>query len=571
MIYKIKTFIIRQLSAPITRKVLKIAAFIVLAVVCVQIIWPGDRGRPFLYVAGVPVGGATTEQIAEKLDGVKSNARFEIKMGEKSVSELFINAGITLNNTDTAKNTTYYPLWQRLVPFSILGNAIHHPILAVSYDSQNIKEHSKDWSTEAYIAAINSSITFDKSEPVLVEAKDGRAYQPEIIEKALYKLPVAVKPKTIVLKGDSVKPVRTDKDIKQLLDKTKDAVWTTLKLKVNNKEVTVPQETIASWIEFSESNDKKILSFAINKAELQKYLEPLQKEVYIAPGTTMIGSVDGLPGQRVEGSKGRGLNVDETVKAIISRLEKPSKETLDLVVTELEPTVKYANTYTKTSKGLTALLAAIGKSKGDFAITVQEVGGLNRYGSYNGTKKYHPASTYKLFVAYSILKRIDSGNMKWSSYYLNGYTVRQCFDAMIIQSDNACAEKFGVDIGWSTINSEIKAIGINNTNMLAGYKSSQTNDQVLFLNKLLYSNIVSDNSKNIMIDAMKKQVYRKGIPAGTQTTVADKVGFLDGLLHDTAVVYSAHGTYLVSIFSDGNSWSSIADAARQIEAYLAGT
>lgn len=569
MIQKIRTFLGHQLTVPTTRLAIKIFGLFLVAIVAAQLLWPAERARPFLVVSGVSVGGATTEQVASKLDTVKQSAQFELKLGDKLYKESFINSGITLDNVATAQNTTYYPTWQRLIPFSIVGNGIHHPKLAIIFDNQNIEQHAKDWSADAYVAPTNATIAITDAEPTLVEAKDGKEYKPQDIAAALKKLPVTLAAQQTDVKGDAVKPVRTDKDIKKIVGQTKDAIWTPLVLKVNNKEVTVPAATVASWIGFSESQDKKSLSFAIKNDVLQKYLEPLQKEVYVAPGVTTVGAVDGVPNQRIEGSKGKGLNVEETTKAIVARLENPTKDPLALVITELQPTIKYANTYTKTSKGLTALLASIGKAKGNYAITVQEIGGLQRYGSYNGTKKYHPASTYKLFVAYSVLKRIDAGTLKWSSNYLNGYTVRQCFDAMIVQSDNACAEKFGTSIGWATINNEIKAIGINNTNMLAGYKLSHTNDQVLFLNKLLYSDIVSDSSKNIMLDAMKRQVYRRGIPAGVKTTVADKVGFLDGLLHDTAIVYSSHGTYLLSIYTDGSSWSKIADAARQIEAYLA--
>jgi beta-lactamase class A len=64
---------------------------------------------------------------------------------------------------------------------------------------------------------------------------------------------------------------------------------------------------------------------------------------------------------------------------------------------------------------------------------------------------------------------------------------------------------------------------------------------------------------------MKANVYRKGIPAGVQGTVADKVGFMNGLLHDAAIVYSPKGTYVIAVMTDGSSWATIADLARQID------
>ena len=47
--------------------------------------------------------------------------------------------------------------------------------------------------------------------------------------------------------------------------------------------------------------------------------------------------------------------------------------------------------------------------------------------------------------------------------------------------------------------------------------------------------------------------------------MADKVGFLDGLLHDAAIVYSPSGTYVLVIMTDGSSWAEIAALTRKIE------
>jgi len=65
---------------------------------------------------------------------------------------------------------------------------------------------------------------------------------------------------------------------------------------------------------------------------------------------------------------------------------------------------------------------------------------------------------------------------------------------------------------------------------------------------------------------MKRNVYRQGIPAGTSATVADKVGFLNALVHDAAIVYSSKGTYVLTIMTDGSSWANVAELTRKIEA-----
>jgi hypothetical protein len=65
---------------------------------------------------------------------------------------------------------------------------------------------------------------------------------------------------------------------------------------------------------------------------------------------------------------------------------------------------------------------------------------------------------------------------------------------------------------------------------------------------------------------MKGNVYRQGIPSGIPNArVADKVGFLDALLHDASIVYSPKGTYVLIILTNNASWGNIAELAKEIE------
>lgn len=140
---------------------------------------------------------------------------------------------------------------------------------------------------------------------------------------------------------------------------------------------------------------------------------------------------------------------------------------------------------------------------------------------------------------------------------------------MIVNSDNACSEAFGERIGWQTIQNELRAIGLPTTVLVSGGGfRSDTNEQVSFLNRLLNANIVSDASKDKLLAVMKRQVYRLGVPSGVDVPVADKVGFLEGLLHDTAIVYGKEGTYLIAIYTDNSTWGAIADITNQVSAYL---
>ncbi|HSW92146.1 MAG TPA: serine hydrolase, partial [Candidatus Saccharimonadales bacterium] len=91
------------------------------------------------------------------------------------------------------------------------------------------------------------------------------------------------------------------------------------------------------------------------------------------------------------------------------------------------------------------------------------------------------------------------------------------------------------------------------------------NDLTLMLGMIATGQNFSSTNQQRLVAAMEGNVYRQGIPAGVQGSVADKVGFLNGLFHDAAIVYGPHGTYVLAIMTDGSSWATVADLAKQID------
>ncbi|MET1033557.1 MAG: serine hydrolase, partial [Candidatus Saccharimonadales bacterium] len=295
----------------------------------------------------------------------------------------------------------------------------------------------------------------------------------------------------------------------------------------------------------------------------KKYLSGIQSKVYKAPGVTKVQIIDGSEVGRVVGEPGRGIDNDKTIALLTNALKKAEKTTVTVPVAELAPTITIDRQYSNGDAGLTALLKDLAGVKG-FGVSVMEMGG--RSGNINGDKKFVAASTYKLFVAYAVFKEIEAGRMAWGSPF-NGSTVQACFDAMIVRSDNPCAKAFGDKIGWQNIEDQMRGLGLTQTELSPALFTS-ARDLSLFLYKLQNDSLVSAADKNRLIDAMKRQIYRSGIPAGTGLSVADKVGFIDSYIHDAAIVYGPRGPYVLVIMTSGSSWNAIADAAKQINAFL---
>ena len=196
-----------------------------------------------------------------------------------------------------------------------------------------------------------------------------------------------------------------------------------------------------------------------------------------------------------------------------------------------------------------------------------------RHGGYNESRAFVTASTYKLFVAYGTLKRVDAGQFNWSDIISGGQNLATCFDKMIVNSDNPCAEALLYKIGQKALTQDIQNdLGLKNSTFLKDNIYSTAEDEAAFLADLARGQLgsLTQDSQNRLISAMKRNVYRKGVPAGASGPVADKVGFLWGLLHDASIVYSPSGTYVLVILTDGaGDWGQLAELTRQIEAWRA--
>lgn len=549
---------------------ISLAATIV-ALLIVQLLWPYSRTRPFLAISDISLGGVTRSQLQQQLDLIEDSSKLELRLGDKVYNQKLADVGLIINKEDTYKRAMHYPMWQRIIPFSLFGNVVFKPQMTTILNNQSITTKATEWSMAAYTAPLDASLTVAGAKVAIVPAVDGVAYQADELEKVLKGLKFAQGTLKVKVAGKPVLAARNADALADIAKKAQSVIDAPLVLKILDADVAVPTDAKASWLTFKESQDKKDISFDIKTDVLQAYLANYQKQVYVSPGITTVTLVDGAEAARTQGAKGRELNLEKTISQIKSILQKPAAipaSPIVLQVSELQPKTVYNRTYSNPTS-LQALLAQIAAEKGNYAITVRELDGQQRYASYNGTKSYHPASTYKLFVAYGVLRRIDAGALHWGDVFTGGKTVEQCFNAMIVLSDNLCAEAFGDKLGWAAINNEVHALGITGSTIIRGKMSSNTNDQVEFLRKLAVDNIVSLDSRARLLNAMQRQVYRSGVPAGVGgATVADKVGFLDGLLHDSGIVYSIHGTYIISIYTSGSSWSNIADSVRRIEDFL---
>lgn len=184
--------------------------------------------------------------------------------------------------------------------------------------------------------------------------------------------------------------------------------------------------------------------------------------------------------------------------------------------------------------------------------------------SVNGAQINTSASTYKLFIAAYL----------FGKHHVFTNSERASFDDMIVNSANDFGEDVLSEYGDSAIDAYLTAQGWNNVfqyNQVAATSSNHLADLLTHLAAGTGSFTNADNRAWLLAD-MAKQVYRDGIPQalGDSATVQDKVGFLDDVNNDAAIVTTKAGyRYILVIMTHGHNqdtldFSKIKAVAQQV-------
>lgn len=546
---------------------------LLVAVLLVQIFYPSDRMPLFASVDGVNVSGWLKKDAIKKLDDLSERQDLTIVLGNTGQSYKHIkpgHIGMTINNAPRI-NQADYPWYIRLIPSSVGWFGLLQDEIDPTYTVQ--KDKTTKFVTDKLTAAClinpkNATLEAKDSALVIIPSKLGGTCSFETVVSKLSSVrPVVGQPASVTIPLKATEPAVRDSVAKRLADKLKRGSQKGVNLKVAGKTMTISQKEVLSWLDFAPKDNELIFTVSQTKSNtyITKNVTPLVSK---PAGITKVSTVDFTETSRNEGVTGQTLALESTLAEIANVLE--GKKTVAVATaTPLPPTVQYTRSYTKTSTGIAAQLKHYDDDNaGVFGVSFIELGGQGLKAQHNGDRQFVTASTYKLFVAFSTLKRIDAGQMQWSDANIaSGRNLSTCFDDMIVKSDNACAEALIKKIGASGLNVDIKSIGLNSTAFRSDNNLTTANDLATYLTKLEKNQLpIKPESRSKLLDAMKRNVYRKGIPAGASGQTADKVGFLWALLHDAAIVYSPKGTYVLVIMTDGSTWGAIADLTQKIEA-----
>lgn len=542
--------------------------------VVVQLLYPAGQMVPFARVDGVAAGSWQKTDLDWELDRRYLDQRIRIYFGTNQMpyrSPVTGEVGIVVKNNDRIDQISY-PWWLRLVPTSIIWV---HKLQTVPPPDYEMNEQGldayikKELGQSCNIQPKDAMLKYENAALQVIKSEMGGTCQPNDIKVALEQIrPTLSRDSSVRISMIELPPAVTTETAQQMANVLTERIGAGIAVRADEEVVVIPAEQMMEWLDFSIVEG--VLTPQLNNVRAGDFLtKNIAPKVAIPAGVTKVTTVDFVETSRVEGPSGQALHNESTLANILSFL-KAERGEVSAVTDLINPRVEYTRSYSPTDEGLSALLANYAKDhSGTFGVAFIELSGKHRRGIYNENKSFVTASTYKLFVAYSTLKRIDAGTWGWDDANIaDGRNLAACFDDMIVKSDNACAQSLLKKIGFKTITDEVKAIGLTNTSFTSGDTPHSTAaDEALFLAQLESNQLpVSASSRDRLLGAMKRNIYRQGIPAGASGQVANKVGFLWGLLHDASIVYSPSGTYILVVLTDGSSWRSIADLTRQIEA-----
>lgn len=548
-----------------------VGAVVTLVIISIgQLLYPRDRLAPLMTIDSVPVGGWVQKDAARELDRRMAEQPVAItieKTGQAYQEAKPSEIGLTISN-DARISSAGYPLWARLIPTSILWYHAVVPEQEPRYvrDEATLAKFVKTTLGDCKLAPKDAGIIFkDDTLKLVPSTPGGTCDKEEVLNELRQVRPTVSEPATVQISATIEAPGVKDKTAQELIKVLDERLKAGIKLEAGGETKVITQKEVLSWLTFTPKGSKLAIGIS-EKASDDYFSKNVTPLVAVPAGVTTVTTRDFTELSRKTGKSGKTLNTDATRHSIVEVVE--GVETKAEATTQaVKPAIAYKRSYTKTSTGIAALLAHYDQDNpGVFGVSFVELGGAGRSSSYNEKRVFTTASTYKLFVAFSVLRHIDSGKYKWSDKVVDERNLETCFDDMIVKSDNPCAEALIEKIGRERLDSDLRSIGLSRSTFRA--KSNQTTAAELgtFLIKLHNGDLpLKSSSRAKLLGAMKRQQYRQGIPAGASGTVADKVGFLNGLLHDAAIVYSPKGTYVLVVLSDGSTWGNIADITKRIE------
>lgn len=538
-------------------------------VMIAQVTYPGDHVLPGVRMNGQTVSGKSRSVLKDQVQASFTDAEVVLTAADMTKTIPLPNTGAVVATEKTLDQILDYPLWQRLIPFSFLVKQRNHQELFVEVNEDQLSTITGGIAEELSKEPRNAGLAIDGGALTTTRSAPGQKVEAATIQEALHRENFRFGQTSIAVVYQELSPAVSDDDIAVVRAQAEESIKRQLVIVAEDGREFIPTPSdIAAWLTVAMSDEGKP-HLAVSDEQLAAYIGGLNKKVGVTPGVARATVVDGREVARTSAPSGLAIAAAELQKSLADALfDRSAPQRLSIRMVSVSPTVTYDRSYTSSQSGLQAYIDFITGSE-NVKIAVSEIGGRGWSAKGRGDEQTVAASTYKLYVAYMLFKQVADGKLQWGSPAL-GTDVAGCFERMIVLSDNPCAEHFISLFDANAINAFIWANGISRSTTFISQDAAQTtaSDLEKLLRGIETGSMIQGNDRAKLLDAMSRQKYRAGVPAGSRGTVYDKVGFLWDYINDAAIVKHPKGTYTLVVLTKGASWGKVAEITRQIEQIL---
>lgn len=543
--------------------------------VALQLVYPYDRALPRAQLQSVSVAGWERDKLVARLQSEFSQARVNFRGPQTNQSRSLAELGATVNADKMAAQLTSYSLAQRLIPFSLF---MIHPVqtqLEIDFNDSRLDEQTKLIARQVSSPAIDAALAISKGELVVTKSRAGYQADVEGLKQAIKTKSFTHQQSSIRVPGDQLPPKVGDASIADVRVEAEAVLGRPTRLTVSetNQEFKPSRAELAAFLTIEPTKKADDLKLGLKHAAIDDYVARVWQKSLQAPQPTLVKLVDGKEKSRRSGASGRGIDRKLVATELASQLLDGQPTAIDLYYQRqpIASPIQYSRDYTSSHAGLTAYVQDVTAS-GQTKLVVTQLGASGWQARGGADDAIPSASTYKLFVMLRVFEAIADHKLDWSSKVLDDANVSTCFERTIVLSTNPCAEEWLRQFGRREMNNFVSSKGFSAGTSFTNQQAVQTTagDLNKFLVRLEQGSLVNRQFRTMLMEKMGRQIYRSGVPAGTSSTVYNKVGFLWDYVHDAAIVRHPKGSYVIVVMTKGQSYQQIAQITRQVERILYG-
>lgn len=538
--------------------------------VFVQVLYPPRYTLPFARYNHEWYGFKHRNGLAIKEQRAFAAAKVRLQASAGTSDVELAALGASLRETDSFEALHHYPLYWRVVPFSILWQWPQVASLSVAFDDDALGRSVAAFASEKKIAPKNATLQLRDGQVVATPATIGKEVDEAALRTTIMQAQYdIVGTTTITVPEREIAPTATADDLAAVREQAELAVAKQVRITVAGRDdiFTLTREQVASWLQITEVDG--VATLQLHAPAVESYIAELNKKVARPAGETVVSLVDGREASRQEAPAGERINQADFIEQVRAALFTAGRyKYMQAQLVAVPPSIKTVQSYSNSQAGLDAKLQEIGR-RYNVRISLKQLNGAGWQASYRGDESTPSASTYKLYIALRLFEEIQAGRTSWQAAMLDT-SVAGCFDRMILHSTNQCAEAWINQFGRRELNEFLRQRGISHVTTFVSRDATRTsaNDLVRILAGVYDGTLVNGPHREKLLDMLKRQIWRKGIPAGTKGWTSNKVGFLWDYVHDAGIVHHPRGTYVMAIMTKGANYGIIAQITRELEAFM---